>query len=105
MRLAQAALALLCAAVALGCGSDDEPARVDAGALTAAGLAAVGADSVGVRVTAERRDGVVRVRASKPPGEGLLAVLAMFERVHARIVAVCPPPGILRCRPALRASV
>jgi hypothetical protein len=28
----------------------------------------------------------------------------MFERVHARIEAFCPPPGILECRPALRAS-
>ena len=104
MRLAQAALALLCAAAALGCGSEEKPARVDARALVAAGFAAVGADGVGVRVTAERRDGVVHVNASEPPHEGLLAVLAMFERVHARIDAFCPGPGILRCRPALRAS-
>jgi hypothetical protein len=104
VRLPQAALALLCAAVAPGCVNEDKPVQVDARELAAAGFAAVGADSVGVRVTAERREGVVHVHASKPRGEGLLTVLPMFERVHARIEAFCPPPGILRCTPALRAS-
>jgi hypothetical protein len=104
VRLLPAAVALLCAAVAPGCGDEDKPARVDARALAAAGFAAVGADSVGMRFTAERRDGVVHVRASKPRGDGLLTVLTMFERVHATIEAFCPPPGILQCTPALRAS-
>jgi hypothetical protein len=104
VRLPQAALALLCAAVAPGCANEDKPVQVDARALAAAGFAAVGADSVGVRVTAERREGVVHVHASGPPGEGLLTVLPMFERVHARIETFCPPPGILRCIPTLRVS-
>jgi hypothetical protein len=104
VRLLRAALALRCAPGALGCGNEDKPARVDARALAAAGFAAVGADSVGMRFTAERRDGVVHLRASRPRRDGLLTVLPMFERVHARIEAFCPPPGILECRPALRAS-
>jgi hypothetical protein len=104
VRLVHAALALLCAPGALGCGNEDKPARVDARALAGAGFAAVGADSVGMRFTAERRDGVVHVRASKPRGEGLLSVLPMMQGVHARIEAFCPPPCILKCRPALRAS-
>jgi hypothetical protein len=104
VRLLLAALALLCAPVAPGCGNEDEPVGVDARALAAAGFAAVGADSVGVRVTAERRDGVVHVHASKPPDDGLLSVLPTLEGVRARIEAFCPPPGILECRPVLRAS-
>jgi hypothetical protein len=101
----QAALALLMAVAAVGCGDDDKPTPVDARALTAAGLAAVGADGAHVDFEAERRGTLLTLRASKAPrGEGLLTVLPMFERVHAPIKPFCPPPGILRCRPALRAS-
>lgn len=105
-------VAFVWAALAVGCGGDggEDGAGAwvapEAGrALVTAGLAAVGAEAETIDVTAERRGALLRLRVSElPDQEGLLSVLPLFELIHARIEPFCPSPGILRCKPALRAS-
>jgi hypothetical protein len=85
--------------------SGDGAPAVDARSLVRAGLGAAGADYARVRVVATRRGPVLRLRVSElPRAGGLPATLDAFTGVRARIVRFCPPPGALRCKPALRAT-
>lgn len=102
-----AAVAIACTAAALaGCDDPDGAGRgVDARSLAGAGLSAVAAEPARVRVAAHRHGALLRVRVSGLERAGGLAVTAeLFDSVRARIVPFCPPPGILRCKPALRAT-
>lgn len=107
MRRTPAAVAIACTAAALAaCEDSDRSGReVVARPLVRAGLSAVAADPARVRVDAERHGARLRLRVSGlPRAGGLAATLGLFDSARAWIVPFCPPPGILRCRPALRAS-